>query len=212
MNRASEIEASMANIQYELENDIYNPPVLKDNKPFNMSDYIKPVRVTDTDDYIEKDATTIDENQDDDISELTEEILNSCFDSIQEEGFEQLASHDDKDKQTNSKYEKMYTDKLIDKNIDNLKENVLESKDKVDGLKKATKRFVDDNKGIIDNVPEVTKDVGCKTVSWVSPFANTDKKIANLRRMVEYEINKRNRQKQEKMKKQATLLGEYFFK
>ena len=56
MNRTSEIEASMANIAYELENDIYNPPVLKDNKPFNMSDYIKPVRVTDEDFEFEDDS------------------------------------------------------------------------------------------------------------------------------------------------------------
>lgn len=206
MNRASEIEASMANLQYELENDIYNPPVLKDSKPFNMSDYIKPVRVTDTeDDYTEKVANVVEE----DVSELTDEILNSCFANIenQDDQIEQLAS--DKN-ETNYKNQKMYTDKIIDKNINNLKENVWESKDKIKGVKKATQRFKDDNIEVLDNVPEVTKDVATKAITHVTPVSNADKKIANLRRLVEYEIKKRRMKK--KMEKQATLLGEYFFK
>lgn len=206
MNRASEIEASMANLQYELENDIYNPPVLKDSKPFNMSDYIKPVRVTDIeDDYTEKVANVVEE----DVSELTDEILNSCFANIenQDDQIEQLASDEDK---TNYKNQKMYTDKIIDKNINNLKENVWESKDKVKGVKKATQRFKDDNMEVLDNVPEVTKDVAAKAIAHVAPISNADKKVANLRRLVEYEIKKRQMKK--KMEKQATLLGEYFFK
>lgn len=208
MNRASEIEASMANLQYELENDIYNPPVLKDNKPFNMSDYIKPVRVTDIeDDYTEKVANVVEE----DASELADEILNSCLTNIenQDDQIEQLASHKDESK-ADYKNQKMYTDKIIDKNINNLKENVWESKDKVKGVKKATQRFKDDNLEVLDNVPEVAKDVTTKAIAHAAPFSNADKKVANLRRLVEYEIKKRQAKK--KMQKQATLLGEYFFK
>lgn len=208
MNRASEIEASMANLQYELENDIYNPPVLKDNKPFNMSDYIKPVRVTDTEsDYTEKVANEVDE----DISELTDEILDTCFANIEDNELEmeQLASHKEKSK-TDYKNSKMYTDKIVDKNLNNLKENVWESDNKIKGIKKATQRFKDDNVEVLDNVPEISKDVATKAIAHVAPFSNADKKIINLRRLVEYEIKRR--QSENKMKKQATLLGEYFLK
>lgn len=208
MNRASEIEASMANLQYELENDIYNPPVLKDNKPFNMSDYIKPVRVTDTEsDYTEKVANEVDE----DISELTDEILDTCFANIEDNELEmeQLASHKEKSK-TDYKNSKMYTDKIVDKNLNNLKENIWESSDKIKGVKKATQKFKDDNAEVLDNVPEISKDVATKAIAHVAPFSNADKKIINLRRLVEYEIKRR--QSENKMKKQATLLGEYFLK
>ena len=208
MNRASEIEASMANLQYELENDIYNPPVLKDNKPFNMSDYIKPVRVTDTEsDYTEKVANEVDE----DISELTDEILDTCFANIEDNELEmeQLASHKEKTK-TDYKNQKMYTDKIVDKNLNNLKKNIWESDDKIKGVKKATQKFKDDNIEVLDNVPEISKDVATKAIAHVAPFSNADKKIVNLRRLVEYEI--RRRQSEKKMKKQATLLGEYFLK
>ncbi len=207
MNRASEIEASMANLQYELENDIYNPPVLKDNKPFNMSDYIKPVRVTDT----EKVANEVDE----DISELTDEILDTCFANIEnnELEMEQLASHEEKPK-TDYKNSKMYTDKIVDKNLDNLKENIWESNDKIEGVKKATQRFKDDNAEVLDNVPEISKDVATKAIAHVAPFSNANKKIMSLRRLVEYEIKRRQMEDkmENKMKKQATLLGEYFLK
>lgn len=208
MNRASEIEASMANLQYELENDIYNPPVLKDNKPFNMSDYIKPVRVTDTEsDYTEKVANEVDE----DISELTDEILDTCFANIEDNELEmeQLASHKEKSK-TDYKNSKMYTDKIVDKNLNNLKENIWESDNKIKGIKKATQKFKDDNAEVLDNVPEISKDVATKAIAHVAPFSNADKKIINLRRLVEYEIKRR--QSENKMKKQATLLGEYFLK
>ena len=207
MNRASEIEASMANLQYELENDIYNPPVLKDNKPFNMSDYIKPVRVTDT----EKVANEVDE----DISELTDEILDTCFANIEnnELEMEQLASHKEEPK-TDYKNSKMYTDKIVDKNLNNLKENIWESNDKIEGVKKATQRFKDDNAEVLDNVPEISKDVATKAIAHVAPFSNANKKIMSLRRLVEYEIKRRQMENkmENKMKKQATLLGEYFFK
>lgn len=208
MNRASEIEASMANLQYELENDIYNPPVLKDNKPFNMSDYIKPVRVTDTEsDYTEKVANEVDE----DISELTDEILDTCFANIEDNELEmeQLASHKEESK-ADYKNSKMYTDKIVDKNLNNLKKNIWESDDKIKGIKKASQRFKDDNVEVLDNVPEISKDVATKAIAHVAPFSNADKKIINLRRLVEYEIKRR--QSENKMKKQATLLGEYFFK
>lgn len=213
MNRASEIEASMANLQYELENDIYNPPVLKDNKPFNMSDYIKPVRVTDTeeDDYTEKVANEVGEDIDEDVSELTNEILDTCFANIENNEFEmeQLASHKEKTR-ADYKNQKMYTDKIVDKNLNNLKKNIWESDDKIKGVKKATQKFKDDNIEVLDNVPEISKDVATKAIAHVAPFSNADKKIVNLRRLVEYEI--RRRQSEKKMKKQATLLGEYFLK
>lgn len=216
MNRTSEIEASMANIAYELENDIYNPPVLKDNKPFNMSDYIKPVRVTDEDfefedDSINKIAETIKESfvdkeidepmlinsSNDDLSVLTQELIDECY------GMEQIAKDDS---------EKTYTDRVIDRNLDNLK-TVVKADNKIEGLKNATQRFKTDNKDIVNNVPEVTEDLTAMAMSKVAPFPNAKKKIGALRKLVDMELKKREQEKQIKIQKQSsTLLGNYFFK
>ncbi|MFQ9564252.1 MAG: hypothetical protein ACLR0A_18805 [Faecalibacillus intestinalis] len=216
MNRTSEIEASMANIAYELENDIYNPPVLKDNKPFNMSDYIKPVRVTDEDfefedDSINKIAETIEESfvdkeidepmiinsSNDDLSVLTQELIDECY------GMEQIAKDDS---------EKTYTDRVIGRNLDNLK-TVVKADNKIEGLKNATQRFKTDNKDIVNNVPEVTEDLTAMAMSKVAPFPNAKKKIGALRKLVDMELKKREQEKQIKMQKQSsTLLGNYFFK
>lgn len=216
MNRTSEIEASMANIAYELENDIYNPPVLKDNKPFNMSDYIKPVRVTDEDfefedDSINKIAETIEESfvdkeidepmiinsSNDDLSVLTQELIDECY------GMEQIAKDDS---------EKTYTDRVISRNLDNLK-TVVKADNKIEGLKNATQRFKTDNKDIVNNVPEVTEDLTAMAMSKVAPFPNAKKKIGALRKLVDMELKKREQEKQIKMQKQSiTLLGNYFFK
>lgn len=216
MNRTSEIEASMANIAYELENDIYNPPVLKDNKPFNMSDYIKPVRVTDEDfefedDSINKIAETIEESfvdkeidepmiinsSNDDLSVLTQELIDECY------GMEQIAKDDS---------EKTYTDRVIGRNLDNLK-TVVKADNKIEGLKNATQRFKTDNKDIVNNVPEVTEDLTAMVMSKVAPFPNAKKKIGALRKLVDMELKKREQEKQIKMQKQSsTLLGNYFFK
>ena len=216
MNRTSEIEASMANIAYELENDIYNPPVLKDNKPFNMSDYIKPVRVTDEDfefedDSINKIAETIEESfvdkeidepmiinsSNDDLSVLTQELIDECY------GMEQIAKDDS---------EKTYTDCVIGRNLDNLK-TVVKADNKIEGLKNATQRFKTDNKDIVNNVPEVTEDLTAMAMSKVAPFPNAKKKIGALRKLVDMELKKREQEKQIKIQKQSsTLLGNYFFK
>ena len=216
MNRTSEIEASMANIAYELENDIYNPPVLKDDKPFNMSDYIKPVRVTDEDfefedDSINKIAETIEESfvdkeidgpmiinsSNDDLSVLTQELIDECY------GMEQIAKDDS---------EKTYTDRVIGRNLDNLK-TVVKADNKIEGLKNATQRFKTDNKDIVNNVPEVTEDLTAMAMSKVAPFPNAKKKIGALRKLVDMELKKREQEKQIKMQKQSsTLLGNYFFK
>lgn len=218
MNRASEIEASMANIAYELENDIYNPPVLKDNKPFNMSDYIKPVRVTDEDfedDSINKVAETIEESfvdkeidepmivrdSNDDLSVLTQELIGEYLD--EDYGIEQIAKDDS---------EKTYTDHVIDRNLNNLK-SVVKADNKIEGLKNATQRFKNDNKDIVNNVPEVTGDLTAMAMSKVAPFPNAKKKIGTLRKLVDMEIKKREQAKNAQMQKQSsTLLGNYFFK
>lgn len=220
MNRTSEIEASMANIAYELENDIYNPPVLKDDKPFNMSDYIKPVRVTDEDfefedDSINKIAETIEESfvdkeidepmiindSDNDLSALTQELIGEYSDD--DYGMEQIAKDDS---------EKTYTDRVIGRNLDNLK-TVVKADNKIEGLKNATQRFKTDNKDIVNNVPEVTEDLTAMAMSKVAPFPNAKKKIGALRKLVDMELKKREQEKQIKIQKQSsTLLGNYFFK
>lgn len=210
MNRAAEIQASMANIEYELENDIYNPPVLKDEKPFNMSDYIKPVRVTDEDDIdVEKTASentdelfSIDDDLLSEYTELANELLQGDNESDEyiDECIEQTAKEED---------EKMYTEKLRDTNLDNLKENILYSSDKVQGIKDVSKRLTTDNKDIINNVPEVTKDIITYTASNAMP-GNSMKKIKSLRRTIEYESEKRKQNKPNQSKNQ--LLGNLFIK
>lgn len=112
MNRAAEIEASMANIAYELEHDIYNPPVLKDNKPFNMSDYIKPVKVTDEDYEVEKVAYEEEEKEDVDTDDLLKEYNMLANEMLQdedlenEENIEQLAEDNcDRDDDEDDKIE-----------------------------------------------------------------------------------------------------------
>lgn len=204
MNRTSEIEASMANIAYELENDIYNPPILKDtSKPFNMSDYIKPVRVTDEDFGEEKTANEnyeSDLDADNEISELAKEMVDSYL--SEEDGIEQVAKDEDK----------TYVDQIIDKNVDNLKD-IVKADNKIQGIKDATQRFKNDNKDIVNNVPEVTGDVAAMAVTKMAPFPNAKRKVSALRKMVEMEIRRREQKKQAEMKKQSsTLLGNYFFK
>ena len=210
MNRAAEIEASMANIQYELEHDIYNPPVIKDNKPFNMSDYIKPVRVTDENYETEKIAST--EVEDEiglDTDDLLKEYNNLASEILQEqdtEPIEQLAKDDDG---------KLYTEKILDNNINNFKENLIDSPDIIQGVKNAKQRFIEDNKDVINNVPEVAKDVATYTVSNMIPGDDSTKKAKKIRELIKFELEQRKQQKKTDENKKQTkskLLGNIFVK
>lgn len=217
MNRAAEIEASMANIQYELEHDIYNPPVVKDNKPFNMSDYIKPVRVTDEDYETEKVASSVENNKivDVDTDDLLKEYNALANEILQDDDLENEEEYENIEQLAKEESDKTYTENLIDANINNLKENLINSSDKIQGFKDTTDRFVKDNKDIANNVPEVAKDVATYTMTKMAPSSNAKKKIRSLRKLVELELRERKQKKkvqQDNSQKKNNLIGNAFIK
>lgn len=218
MNRANEIRSSLSNIKYELDNDIYNPPKVKEDKPFNMSDYIKPVdanTIPDVEDINEIEQVAFEK---DDVEIVTdpnalvdENLTNKNSYEINSDA-EYMSSmtfaYTDNNQHIYGGFKKIatnngdnYTEKLIKKNISNFQENVLNSDNKLKGIKDSIEDFKEDNSNVLDNAPNIAMDTAEFAISKMIPGANRKKKAKVLRNVAEDNVDKGTR-----------LLGKLFAK